>query len=201
MSRVARRGNVCAIRPGIAIPDQRDEDDTARINAKITSSFLDKAYALAQIEPNSDAHRFALHMAAIDHKLPRNNLRLIVTPTAPREEWFQEAWRKVRIARAAVDLIESQHGLAAHLDRFDRGERATELRPEMEAKRAAYNLAVLDCLRTPVTKKGEVARKQDIVGKREWAEKYRPEWQAIIDEELARFPAKARKSRTAGGEA
>ena len=191
MARIARRDNVRAIRPGLPIPPQREEDITCSIYARLAASYMENAYQLAQTEPNSKDHRTALHMARIAEQLPRNNLRVIVTPATPREEWFAEAWRKVRIAQATCDLIESQHSLALHLDRFDEGGRAKLLSAERSEKREALDVAILDALRTPVTRKGDIARKQAMVGKREWATKYRPEWQAIIDEELARFPARS----------
>lgn len=197
MPRIAHRGNVRAIRPGVAIPVQRDDDRQAIIHARLAQSYEEAAHRLAQTEPNSEAHRLSLHMATIGKKLPRNNLRLLVTPTMPRAEWFTAAWRKVQIARAAVELVQSQWSHAAHLDSFDQGSRAKALDQDLDDKRAALDLAILDALRTPVTKKGDVLRKQEMIGRREWAATYRPDWQAIVDEDLARFPTKARKARKA----
>jgi hypothetical protein len=199
MARTAQRGNVRAIRPGISIPAQRAEDLESVMLAGLAKSFEDQAYQLAQTQPNSKEHRLALHMQQIGDKLPRNNLRLIVTPTLPRAEWFHDAWRKVRIAQAALELINSQHLYAMHLDGYDQGGRAKALEGDRDDKKAALDLAILDALRTPVTKKGDVLRKQEMIGRREWAEKYRPEWQAIVDEDLARFPTKARKPRAQEG--
>lgn len=199
MARTARRGNIRAIRPGLPIPAQSAADNSTIARARMASIYADKAYRLAQTEPNSKEHRTALHMAGIAEQLPRNNLRLLVTPTIPRAEWFTEAWRKVRIARASVELIESQWSHAVHLDGFDQGGRAKALDAELDDKRAALDVAILDALRTPVTKKGDALRKQEMIGRREWAERYRPDWQAIIDEDLARFPTKTRKPRAQEG--
>jgi hypothetical protein len=199
MARTAHRGNVRAIRPGVSIPAQREDDREAIMFARLAQGYEDQAYKLAQSEPNSEAHRLSLHMAGISQKLPRNNLRVIVTPAVPRAEWFTDAWRKVRIARAAVELIESQWCHAAHLDSFDQGGRAKALDAELDEKREARDLAILDALRTPTTKKGDALRKQEMIGQREWAERYRPDWQAIVDEDLARFPTKARKARAQEG--
>lgn len=199
MARTARRGNVLAIRPGISIPSQREEDLTNAMLSRMAKSYEEQAYELAQTQPNSKEHRLAIHMQQIGDKLPRNNLRLIVTPTMPRAEWFADAWRKVRIAQAAFSLIQSQRCYALHLDSYDQGGRGDALSVEYDDKRAALDLAILDALRTPVTKKGDVLRKQEMIGRREWAEKYRPDWQAIVDEDLARFPTKARKARTQEG--
>lgn len=199
MARTAQRGNVRAIRPGVSIPAQREDDRQTITLARLAQSYEEAAYRRAQTEPNSEAHRLSLHMATIGTKLPRNNLRLLVTPTIPRAEWFTEAWRKVRIARAAVELIESQWSHAAHLDSFDQGGRTKALDAELDDKRTALDLAILDALRTPVTKKGDALRKQEMIGRREWAGTYRPDWQAIVDEDLARFPTKARKARAQEG--
>lgn len=199
MARTAQRDNVSAIRPGIAIPAQQPDADAECITiARLAKSYDDQAYQLAKTEPNSEKHRLALHMAGLSTNLPCNNLRLLVTPVTPKAEWFYEASLRVRTARAVLALIESQCAHAFHLDSYDRGERAQRILREIDEKREALDLAILDALRTPATKKGDVLRKQEMIGKREWAEKHRPAWQAIVDEELARFPTKARRPRAGG---
>lgn len=199
MTRVARRGNVRAIRPNLPIPAQREEDLTCSMHARLAASWLEKAHQLAQTEPNSKDHRLALHMAGIAEKLPRNNLRVLVTPITPRQEWFDEAWRKWRVAKAAHDLAESRWSLAYCLDQQDRGERHKTAQIERDRTQADLNLAIEDTLRTPTVRKADALRKQDIIGKREWAQTYRPAWQAMVDEDVARFPNKPRKAREVRG--
>lgn len=196
MSRLARSGNVRAIRPGIAIPDQRDEDMKNVTLARLAASYREKAYQLAQTEPDSREHRLALHMAGIDEQLPRNNLRLHVTPVTPRQEWFYDAFRRWVVARDAVTLANSRDMLAFHLDRQDGGERSKATKAERDKAEAELRHATEEALRTPTTRKCDAARKQELIGKREWASVHRPEWQAMVDEDLARYPATKRRQKT-----
>lgn len=199
MALIAQNGNVRAIRPGIQIPAQRDDDRQFITVANMARSYAEKAYQLAQTEPDSENHRFALHMAGIAEKLPRNNLRVLVTPTTPRREWFEEALRRWRVAKAAYDLAQSRRNLAYCLDRQDEGERHKAARLECDQAEADLNRTIEDALRTPTVRKCDALSKQEMIGPRVWAEKYRPDWQAIVDEDLARYPAKVRKPRAQEG--
>lgn len=194
--RIARSGNIRAIRRGVAIPDQREEDLKNATLVRIAASYREKAYQLAQTEPDSDEHRLALHMAGIDDKLPRNNLRLHVTPVTPRQEWFGEAMRHWRVARDAKALAESRDSLAYHLDQQDGGSRRKTTMADLERAEAELRRVTEDALRTPTTRKCDAARKQEMIGRREWASVYRPEWQAMVDEDLARYPAPKRRQKT-----
>lgn len=195
MTRLARSGNVRAIRPGIAIPDQRDEDMKNATLARLAASYREKAYQLAQTEPDSREHRLALHMAGIDEQLPRNNLRLHVTPVTPRQEWFLDAIRRWHVARDAKALANSRDNLAYHLDQQDGGERRKETKATLDRAEADLRLATEDALRTPTMRRCDAARKQELIGRREWASVYRPEWQAMVDEDLARYPAPKRRQK------
>ncbi|MBB4155305.1 hypothetical protein GGQ80_003225 [Sphingomonas jinjuensis] len=199
MARIARRGNVRAIRPGLSIPQQRDEDNACITTARLVSVFAASAHRLAQSAPNSEDHYVAEHMAGMGHKLPRNNLRLLVTPQQPKEEWFRLAYKDYCVAKGVRDLAEARFSRAWCLDQWDKGDRAEALRSERDRAQAALDIVILDALRTPVTRKWDIAIKQQMVGKREWAAKYRPEMQAIIDEEAARLASKPRRSRKEAG--
>lgn len=195
MSRVSRSGNVRAIRPGVAIPmTNAAEDETAITLARAAAISQRRAYELAQTEPNSTLHRSHERLARLSETLPCNRLRLIVTPTTPRQEWFSEAKRLVHIARCERDLACSRWSHAYTLDQWDRGERHLALEAERNRTEAALKQAIEDALRTPTTRRADALAKQDMIGKREWAVKYRPEWQAIIDEDVARFPVRSRKA-------
>jgi hypothetical protein len=194
MSRVARRGNVRAIRPGIAIPTSTDDHKRAYQDAQIVAIWQQQAHDLAQTAPNSEAHLLALRMAGMDRKLPCNNLRLIVTPVTPRSEWFTEAQHRVHVATKAQELAASRWALAYLLDRQDGGTRHDAANVERERAQAELDQAVEDALRTPTTRRCDAAAKQRMIGRREWAEKYRPEWQAMVDEDLARYTSKSRKA-------
>lgn len=194
MSRVARRGNVRAIRPGIAIPTSTDEHKATYQDAMIAAIWQKQAHDLAQTAPNSDAHLLALRLAEMDRRLPRNNLRLIVTPVTPRSEWFTEAHHRVHVATKERELADSRWSLAYLLDKQDGGSRAEAANIERERTRAELDRAIEDALRTPTTRRCDAAAKQRMVGRREWAEKYRPDWQAMVDEDLARYTPKSRKA-------
>lgn len=197
MSGIARSGNARAIRPGGAIPQPSQQDEQTAAFARLAASFNEQAYQLAQTAPDSREHRLALHMATIANKLPRNNLRLLVRPLSPRKEWFEEAHRRWRVAEAAVDLADSRRDLARHLDQQDGGLRAAAANLELRSAEAELTLATEDALRTLTTRKADVATKQSMVGKREWALQYRPEWQAMVDEDLARHASKGRQKQEA----
>jgi hypothetical protein len=194
MSRVARRGNVRAIRPGITIPTSTDEHKHTYQDAMIAAIWQQQAHDLAQTAPNSEAHLLALRMAGMDRKLPCNNLRLIVTPVTPRSEWFTEAQHRVHVATKAQELAASRWALAYLLDRQDGGTRHDAANVERERAQAELDQAIEDALRTPTIRRCDVAAKQRMVGRREWAEKYRPDWQAMVDEDLARYVSKSRKA-------
>ena len=186
-------GSVTPIRKGITIPACPTEDDEmTAYHRRVALGFL------ADIGNNegglSDQQMRAIGEGMLRDKIPRNNLRLIVQPISPREEWFTEMHSKARVASIAHDLAESQWSLAYHLDQYDGGQRHLDADRERERTRKLKDLAILDALRTPATRLWDVRRKQDMVGSREWALKYRPEMQAIIDEEEARLRA-TRKPR------
>lgn len=193
--RIARSGNVRAIRRGLAIPDQREEDLKYATVARLAASYREKAYQLAQTEPDSHEHRLALHMAGIDDELPRNNLRVHITPVTPRQEWFCDALRRWMVARDAAALANSRHMLACHLDHQDGGERKKATKIERDRAEADLRHAIEEALRTPTTRKYDAARKQELIGKREWASIHRPEWQAMVDEDLAHYPAPKRRQK------
>jgi hypothetical protein len=194
MSRVARRGNVRAIRPGIAIPTSTDDHRRAHQDAQIVAIWQKQAHDLAQTAPNSEAHLLALRMAGMDRKLPRNNLRLIVTPVTPRSEWFTEAQHRVHVATKAQELAASRWALAYLLDKQDGGTRRDAANVERERTQVELDQAIEDALRTPTTRRCDAAAKQRMIGRREWAEKYRPDWQAMVDEDLAHYASKSRKA-------
>lgn len=198
MARIAQRGNVRAIRPGLSIPAQRDEDQACIMTAKLAADGAASAYRLAQTHPNTERHRLSEALARQDHKLPRNNLRLLVTPQQPKEEWFSLAYKDYCVAKGVRDLAEARFSRAWCLDQWDSGDRAEALRGERDRAQTALDIVILDALRTPVTRKWEIGMKQQMVGKRDWAEKYRPEMQAIIDEEAARFAPKSRRNSREG---
>lgn len=198
---VRQCGNVCAIRPGIPIGANRKEDEETRAMAAVAQAAAAKAHELAQTEPNSEAHLTHERIALMTRLLPRNNLRLVVTPTAPVAEWFRLAWLRVVVARAARDLADSRWSLAYELDRQDGGERRRDAEAPRHDAQRELDLAIEDALRTPTVRKVDAARKQDIIGGKAWAEKYRPHWQAMVDEDLARYPARPRAKRASAGDA
>jgi hypothetical protein len=190
--------NVTPIRIGIPILAQNREDDAKTvIGAKMIRTFSAKAHELAQTKPNSPTHLEMLHAAAsVTRNLPRNKLRLIVTPLGPQRDWLTEAIKRAEVAIAASGHVESQWSLAYHLDQQDGGDRASELNSERTRARRLADQAIEDALRMPITRKWDIKRKQELAGREAWARKYRPDWQALIDADAASY-AKPRKAKGA----
>lgn len=187
-------GTITPIRSGITIPERpSDEDEMTAFHRRIAMGFLGKVGNGK--DGLSDQQRCNIGEGLLQKKLPRNNLRLIVQPASPRKEWFAEMRKRAEIAIRAHDLTESRWSLAYHLDQLDGGDR--QHAPECDRTRARREMdnAILDALRTPATRLGDIRRKQEMVGKREWALEWRPDLQAIIDEEEARLRARP-KPRT-----
>jgi hypothetical protein len=95
---------VTPIRPKVKVPKtNRAEDEAAIYFAKFALSFEEKAYSLAQSEPNSEAHRAMLHMAGIREKLPSQNLRLMRSTLDERRD-FDLRCAELEVAKAEHDL-------------------------------------------------------------------------------------------------
>lgn len=106
---------VVPIRSKVKIPDANSENDALAISiARMADSMAEKAYQLAQTQPNSDEHLRAIHMSGIDCKLPRNNLRLIVRPEGDPKQQFFTVYKRAKLAVAKAELIEAQVNLEAH---------------------------------------------------------------------------------------
>lgn len=190
---------VRTIRARGRIPKQnRAEDQDTILHARLARSFADRAYELAQTEPNSEDHRLALHMAGIERKLPRNNLRIFTTEQ-DRLDGIWSLWRRVRIANIEWELCDERRWEASSKG-DEESRRDWEARQdEAEAKlwREYERL-----IRVPASRLSDVQsykldrRFHRGVGSIEWMRTYKPDLAAIIDEELARFNAEksARKA-------
>lgn len=93
MSRVARRGNVRAIRPGIAIPTSTDDHRRAHQDAQIVAIWQKQAHDLAQTAPNSEAHLLALHPRTSPLRRPLSPARFhSAPPLSHRNRVRTSAW-------------------------------------------------------------------------------------------------------------
>lgn len=118
-----------------------------RFIARCSENFVQRSYELAQTEPNSEVHQLALLMVGISGKLPRNNLRLIVRPIALRREWFNEAYKRFRVAEAERKLIGSRWSLAYLLNGQDGGTRSDALQVARREADEKVTRAIEDALR------------------------------------------------------
>lgn len=176
----------------------RPEDDQTIILRRLANSYADKAYDLAQTEPNSEKHRLALHMAGIDAKLPRNNLRIFTTPEDVLAGVWS-LWRRLRIANLEWELCDEHRFEAA-----SRGDRITESswdKKQDEADTRRWQIYER-LVRVPARTLEEVrAYKLDRrlprgMGNLEWMRSQKPDIAAVIDDEIARLTAEkaARKA-------
>ena len=134
--------------------------------ARLARSWAEKAHALAQTEPDSEAHRLALHMVGIDHKLPRNNLRCIVS-TLDEEKDFDLRCAELKIFRAEYELECWRIGRLRVLETAPWWESPT-LKPLVNANNhqwSRYQDRVLDLAETPARTYHQLGRKRDIIGK------------------------------------
>lgn len=191
---------VCHIRGWKRVPKKnRPEDDNTIMIARMAQGFADKAYALAQSEPNSERHRMVEHMAGISAKLPRNNLRIFTTP----EDVVQgiwNLWRQVKIANLEWELCDERRCEAAFSS--DEAGRAHWSQKQDEAD--AHRWMIYERLvRVPATRLWEITtykldrRFQRGMGSLEWMRVHKPEIAAVIDDDVARLAAEKEQRKMA----
>jgi len=143
----------------------RPEDEQTIIIARLARSYSDKAWALAQTEPNSDSHRMALHMAGIAEELPRNNLRCI-SSTLDEERDFDLRCAEVALLRAEHDLGNCRVDRLAVIENVPWWESAT-LKPLVEENNQrwdVYRARILELANTPARSHAHLNRKRCLIG-------------------------------------
>jgi hypothetical protein len=188
----AVRSKVSPIKRGVRVPKaNRPEDDETAMVARIAASFRERSYELAQVEPNSERHRFVQHMAGISRKLPRNNLRVFSTPD-DIVEGIWKAWRRVHEVTLEWQLYDHRRMSAVHSGDEDAQRHWSALGKKAEA------LAWLEyerLIRIPASgitdfKTYKLDRRFERgMGSLEWMRKWKPELAEILDEEQARLVA------------
>jgi hypothetical protein len=184
-------GKVVKIRRGVTMPKaNRPEDSGAIAFARMAANFADRAYALAQTEPNSEDHRTALAMSGIADQLPRNNLRIFSTPEDVVQGLFA-ARRRVDIANAERVLADLRGMQACDEGDDEAREHWAVIEAEAEAR---LWLEYERLIRIPATSSTQFEQLKRGkwrfgVGNVEWMRDHKPELAAVIDDELARLEA------------
>ena len=152
------------LRKGGRIPKKpRPEDLETADFARMANAFADKAYALAQIEPGGTEHRLMLHMAGIDRKIPRNNLRCIVS-TLDAERDFDLRCAEVALLRAEHEVEERRRDQQRILGDPGDLEEESRDRAEFWKRWNAYRARVLELAGTPAHTWPQLERKRRIIG-------------------------------------
>lgn len=194
---------VVPIRPKVKIPEANGENDSLAISiARMADSMADKAYQLAQTQPNSKEHLHAIHMSGIDCKLPRNNLRLIVRPEGDPKQQFFTVYRRAKLAVAKAEMIEAQISLEAH---------EAEVKDGLEGHGAIYDAwserrtaawadrdhALEDLAAFPADREWFHGLKRSLLGSRQWLASARPKIAATLDAEEQRLNAEKAERKAA----
>lgn len=172
----------------------RPEDAETITIARLAQSFAEKAYALAQTDPDGEAHRLALHMARMADKLPCNNLRIFATPDDVLQGVWN-MWRQVKIANLEWLLCDERRFDAGHI-----GDEATAAHWAKKQDEAdAHRWLVYERLvHVPATTLSEVTsykldrRFKRGMGNLDWMRTHKPEIAAVIDDEIARLTVEKR---------
>lgn len=195
---------VVPIRASVAIPARnRPEDGETVTFARLSASCAEQADRLAETEPDSEAHRLALHMVGIDRKLPRNNLRCVVSTLDEQRDF------DLRVAEA--EIAKAEHALGrAHINRISvlEGDAnwwdSPTQRPLVEENNRRwdhYRVAVMIVADTPARTVHQLERKRRLIGNI-WL-KAEGEWYDRLRAGVARdeawlavnAPAKKRRAR------
>lgn len=153
-------GVISPIRKHWRIPKMpRKEDEHTAMIARMAASYADKAYSEAQADPNGEKHRLMLHMAGIDGKLPKNNLRCIVS-TLDEERDFDLRCAEVEVHRAQRELEDKREEMHRVLDPH-----AERDHTGFWARWGAFRDRVIELAETPARTYAQLERKRRIIGK------------------------------------
>jgi len=196
--KVVSPSKVSPISRRIRVPKtNRPEDDRAVMLAGLAKTYANRAYELAQTEPNSELHRMALHMAGISKELPRNNLRVFTTAD-DIVEGIRKAWRRVSIASLEWRLADMRR-IAALLDDREH-DRLSALCKEAEAHAwREYERLVrvpADSITDFKTYKLD-GRLEGGLGSLNWMREFKPDLAAMLEEEQAALIAKSEARKAA----
>jgi len=198
--KTAAPSKVSPIRPRVRVPKaNRPEDEHAAMLARLARLWTQKAYELAQTEPNSEHHRMALHMAGISEKLPRNNLRVYTTAT-DIVEGIWKAWRRATIASLEWTLAEHRRIAALHDGDPDAKNRSKTAATNAEANawREYERLVRVPASSLADFKHFKLDRRfESGMGSLDWMRKFKPDLAAMLDEEQAALIAKSEARKAA----
>ncbi|MGE4324154.1 MAG: hypothetical protein AB7E60_14150 [Sphingobium sp.] len=189
------RCNIVPIRPGLPIPTESRLDD--RKTGVVRRMMLAFSKQEDELEPGSAGHRLAIRMRDLADELPCNNLEVIRNPSTATVDWFWQAYREAELAIRKKEWVEAQWSLARFHDERAGTSDSGKLGAARRDAGKEETDAIAKLIHTPVLKMEHLKHKQRMLGNREWASKYRPELQSVLDEELERLTAEKDARRAA----
>lgn len=205
--------NIIPIREGIAIAPEPRAEDTETADRRRMADSAEEAWWEKIADGESDdkgLHALYVIKEGARAMLPCNKLKLRLHPKEVTEDWFWQAYKETEVADREQEYVEAQWSLAY----FHHERTGGDQHKVWDAKRAETSRkrdgALDKLIHTPALKLDHVKLKQRMLGRAEWARKYRPALQAVIDDEVARLTAEkerrradreARKAKRLAGEA
>jgi hypothetical protein len=186
--------NVVPIRRKVKVPKaNRPEDIQTSMFQGLSKQFWGEVHAIA----GGDMHGSEEHLTAAirallcDDKLPRNHLRLFVTPEDAGAAIFQ-AWKVMNLRDSELELIEAQKACVNGTwkewqDRLELAEKARD-----DAFERLIRIPAPDLWRHGYKRN----KRWSCYGNLQWLRTQRPAWAALLDEEHARL-LDERKARVA----
>jgi hypothetical protein len=180
------RSSVTPIRPRMRLrePDPASQAEVGG-NRRMLACALKRQLEVEMVDPASEIAR-AMKAAVMVAQggLPSFNLRLIVNDKREHSVRWREAYVEYHLALSARELASWKR--IADLD--NGGDGGGALGEAWKAAPAVADAALDKLMSVPAPGRDEIVQKRKLAGKY-WL-KERPDWQAYVDEDEARMPAK-----------
>ncbi|HEX8443032.1 MAG TPA: hypothetical protein VF631_05230 [Allosphingosinicella sp.] len=160
--------NINPIRPKLKVPKHNPaRDDLAILFARLAADCKVKAEELAHTEDGSARHQAALALAGIDRKLPRNNLRLLLS-TLDEERDFLLRCSELEVLKAEHALESKRIGRLSILEGGSAWWDSPTIKPlvhDNNDKWELYRARLLELAHTPARTRQHLDRKRSLIGK------------------------------------